>query len=42
MRITLDQDQWDVSDDQLVGEVLAQVSDRAHARHRLSMSTKIW
>lgn len=41
MRITLDQDQWDVSDDQLVGEVLAQVSDRAHARHRLVTSLKL-
>jgi hypothetical protein len=41
MRITLDQDQWEVSDDQLVGEVLAQVSDRAHARHRLVTSLKL-
>ena len=41
MRITLYQDQWDVSDDQLVGEVLAQVSDRAHARHRLVTSLKL-
>jgi hypothetical protein len=41
MRITLDQDQWDVSDDQLVCEVLAQVSDRAHARHRLVTSLKL-
>lgn len=41
MRITLDQDQWDVSDDQLVGEILAQVSDRAHARHRLVTSLKL-
>ncbi|THI89547.1 MAG: hypothetical protein CAF41_004855 [Nitrospira sp. CG24A] len=41
MRITLDHDQWDVSDDQLVGEVLAQVSDRAHARHRLVTSLKL-
>jgi hypothetical protein len=38
MRITLDQDQWDASGDQLVGEVLTQVSDRAHARHRLVTS----
>lgn len=41
MRITLDQDQWDVSDDQLVSEVLAQVSDLAHARHRLVTSLKL-
>ena len=38
MRITLDHDQWDVSDDQLVSEVLMQVSDRAYARHRLVTS----
>jgi hypothetical protein len=41
MRITLDQDQWDVSDDQSVSEVLTQVSDRAHARHRLVTSLKL-
>ena len=41
MRITLDQDQWDVSDDQSVSEVLMQVSDRAHARHRLVTSLKL-
>jgi hypothetical protein len=41
MRITLDQDQWDVSDDQPVSEVLAQVSDRAYARHRLVTSLKL-
>jgi hypothetical protein len=41
MRITLDHDQWDVSDDQQVGEVLAQISDRAHARHRLVTSLKL-
>lgn len=41
MRITLDQEQWDVSDDQAVGEALTQVSDRAHARHRLVTSLKV-
>lgn len=41
MRITLDHDQWDVSDDQLVSEVLTQVSDRAHARHRLVTSLRL-
>jgi hypothetical protein len=41
MRITLDQDQWDVSDDQLVSEVLTQVSDRAHAQNRLVTSLKL-
>ena len=41
MRITLDQDQWDVSDDQSVSEVLTQVSDRAYARHRLVTSLKL-
>ena len=40
MRIILDQDQWDLSDDQLVSEVLTQVSDRAYARHRLVTSLK--
>lgn len=41
MRITLDQDQWDVSDDQRVSEALAEVSDRAHARQRLVTSLKL-
>lgn len=41
MRITLDQDQWDVSDDQLVSEVLTEVSDRAYAKHRLVTSLKL-
>ncbi len=41
MRITLDQDQWDVSDDQPVSEVLTQVSDRAHAQNRLVTSLKL-
>ena len=41
MRITLDQDQWDVREDQLVGEVLAQVSDRARARQRLVTSLRL-
>ena len=41
MRITLDQDQWEVSNDQLVGEVLGQLSDRARARHRLVTSLKL-
>ena len=41
MRITLDQDQWDVNDDQLVSEVLTEVSDRAHARRRLVTSLKL-
>jgi hypothetical protein len=41
MRITLDQDQWEISDDHLVSEVLTQVSDRAHARHRLVTSLRL-
>jgi hypothetical protein len=41
MRITLDHDQWDVSDDQPVSEVLTQISDRAHAQHRLVTSLKL-
>ena len=41
MRITLDQDQWDVRDDQLVSEVLTEVSDRADAKHRLVTSLKL-
>jgi hypothetical protein len=41
MRITLDQDQWDVSDDQSVSEVLTQVSDRAYAQNRLVTSLKL-
>ena len=41
MLITLDQDQWDVRDDQRVSEVLTEVSDRAHAKHRLVTSLKL-
>jgi hypothetical protein len=41
MRITLDQDQWDVSDDQLVSEALTEVSDRADTRHRFVTSLKL-
>ncbi len=41
MRITLDQDQWDVGDDQLISEALMQVSDRAHAQHRLVTSLSL-
>jgi len=41
MRITLDQDQWDMSDDQPVSEALMQVSDRAYARRRLVTSLKL-
>jgi hypothetical protein len=41
MRITLDHDQWDANDDQPVGEVLTQISDRAYARHRLVTSLKL-
>jgi hypothetical protein len=41
MRITLDQDQWDVSDEQSVSEVLAQVSDRAYAQRRLVTSLRL-
>jgi hypothetical protein len=41
MRITLDLDQWDVSDNQSVSEGLTQVSDRAYARHRLVTSLKL-
>ena len=41
MRITLDQDQWDVGDDQLISEALMQVSDRAHAQHRLVTSLRL-
>ena len=41
MRITLDQDQWDVSDDQLVSEVLTEISDRAYAKHQLVTSLKL-
>ena len=41
MRITLDHDQWDVSDDRPVSEVLTQVSDRAHAQHRIVTSLKL-
>jgi hypothetical protein len=41
MRITLDHDQWDVSDDQPVSVGLTQVSDRAYARHRLVTSLKL-
>ena len=41
MRITLDHDQWDVSDDQPVSDALTQISDRAHVRHRLVTSLKL-
>ena len=41
MRITLDQDQWDIGDEQLISEALMQVSDRAHAQHRLVTSLRL-
>ncbi len=35
MQVTLDQDTWEVSNDAALGEVLADVSDRAYAQGRL-------
>ena len=41
MQITLDEDQWDMSDEATVMEILAQVSDRAHAKHCLVTSLEV-
>lgn len=38
MRIRLDEECWDVADDLSLQEILAQVSDRAHAKRRLVTS----
>ncbi|MCS6897312.1 MAG: hypothetical protein NZM29_05005 [Nitrospira sp.] len=35
MRVKLDQEEWSVGDQATLGEVLADISDRAHARSRL-------
>lgn len=41
MQIVLDQDQWEVADETLLGEIFAQVSDRAHAKQRFVTSLSI-
>ena len=38
MRVTLDQDHWEVAGDLTLGEVLADMSEKAHARARLITS----
>jgi ABC-type transporter Mla subunit MlaD len=41
MQIVLDQDQWEVADGTLLGEIFAQVSDRAQAKERFVTSLSI-
>lgn len=38
MHVTLDQDQWEVGSDQTLGEVLADVSEKAHKKARIVTS----
>lgn len=38
MHITLDEEQWQLSDDTSLMEALASISDRAHAKHRIVTS----
>ncbi|WHZ14755.1 MAG: hypothetical protein OJF52_001595 [Nitrospira sp.] len=41
MYITLDEEQWQLSDDTLLMDVLASISDKAHANHRIVTSLTI-
>lgn len=41
MRVTLDQEQWDVVNQSTLGEVLADISEKAHARARLITSLMV-
>lgn len=41
MRVTLDQDQWDIGAAVTIGEVLAEVSDRAQAKSRIVTSVQL-
>lgn len=41
MQVTLDDEEWTVNDDISLMEILAQVSDRAHARQRLVTSLQV-
>lgn len=41
MRVTLDQDQWDIGAAATIGEVLAEVSDRAQAKSRIVTSVQL-
>lgn len=41
MRVMLDQEQWDIGDAATLGEVLADVSDRAQARSRIVTSLQL-
>ncbi len=41
MRVTLDQEQWDIGEAATLGEVLAEVSDRAQAKSRIVTSLQL-
>ena len=41
MQVMLDDEQWTVKDDVSLMEILAQVSDKAHARHRVITSLQL-
>ena len=41
MHITLDEEQWQVSDESSLMEILATISDRAQAQHRMVTSLTI-
>ena len=41
MRVTLDQEQWEVGIEATIGDVLADVSDRAQARSRIVTSLRL-
>ena len=41
MRVTLDQDQWEVGIEATIGDVLADVSERAQARSRIVTSLRL-
>lgn len=41
MRVMLDQEQWDVVNQSTLGEVLAEISEKAHARARLITSLTV-
>lgn len=41
MNVTLDEDQWMVNDSTPLMEILAQISDRAHARNRVVISLQM-
>ncbi|MDQ1291987.1 MAG: hypothetical protein QG615_1797, partial [Nitrospirota bacterium] len=41
MHVTLDQDHWEVADAMTLGEVLAVISEKSHARARLITSLTV-